>query len=367
MSDIENILNKAIVFENLTFEEANYIYRYAPTSKLAETANTIRLKKKGCDKIVTWQIDRNVNITNVCTSGCLFCNFHCKPHQREKAFITTIEEYAKKIEETIACGGDQLLLQGGMHPELDIRYYEDLFRELKSRYPTIKLHALGPPEIFHIAKISNLSSFDVLTRLMDAGLDSLPGAGAEILQSDVRKKISPNKCDAEDWLRIMGEAHELGLATSATMMYGHIETLEDRVAHLIKIRDLQARKPEGGIGFIAFIPWIYCGKGTKLEERGVQEDRSPINYIRMIAISRIILHNIDNIQASWLTMGREVGMLSLHAGANDLGSVMIEENVVSSAGAKFTMSPEQMEQTIREAGFTPQLRDQKYRKRTRTL
>lgn len=365
MNNTVNIQKKALLLKNITIEEATYLYRYAPTNELAEIANAIRLKKKGNDKIVTWQIDRNVNITNVCTSGCLFCNFHCKPHQKEKAFITSIEEYSKKIEETIACGGDQLLLQGGMHPELDIHYYENLFRELKSRYPNIKLHALGPPEIYHIAKISNISSSEVLTRLMDAGLDSLPGAGAEILQSDVRKKISPNKCSAEDWLRVMGEAHGLGLATSATMMYGHIETLEDRVVHLIKIRDLQAQKPEGSIGFIAFIPWIYCGKGTKLEERGIQEDRSPINYIRMIAISRIILHNIDNIQASWLTMGREVGMLSLHAGANDLGSVMIEENVVSSAGAKFTMSPDQMEQTIRDAGFIPQLRDQKYRSRTR--
>lgn len=363
MYNITDILTKALSLENLTPEEANHIYRYAPTDVLAETANSIRIKKKGNDKIVTWQIDRNVNITNVCTSGCLFCNFHCKPHQKEKAFITSIDEYSRKIEETIACGGDQLLLQGGMHPTLDIHWYENLFRELKSLYPNIKLHALGPPEIAHIAKISGISTLETLKRLIEAGLESLPGAGAEILQTDIRKKISPNKCSAEEWLKVMGEAHALGLATSATMMYGHIETLEDRVAHLIKIRDLQAQRPEGSIGFIAFIPWIYCGKGTKLEEKGVQEDRSPINYIRMIAISRIILNNIDNIQASWLTMGREVGMLSLHAGANDLGSVMIEENVVSSAGAKFTMSPEQMEQTIRDAGFTPQLRDQKYRKR----
>lgn len=367
MNDITNILNKALLLENLTFEEANHLYRHATTEQLAETANAIRMKKKSNDKVVTWQIDRNVNITNVCTSGCLFCNFHCKPHQREKAYITSVEEYATKIEETIACGGDQLLLQGGMHPELDIRYYENLFHELKSRYPNIKLHALGPPEVAHIAKISDITTRETLERLIKAGLDSLPGAGAEILQSDIRKKISPNKCSAEEWLRVMGEAHQLGLATSATMMYGHIETLEDRIAHLIKIRDLQAQKPEGSIGFIAFIPWIYCGKGTKLEEKGVKEDRSPINYIRMIAISRIILNNIDNIQASWLTMGREVGMLSLHAGANDLGSVMIEENVVSSAGAKFTMSPAEMQQTIRAAGFTPQLRDQKYRPRTLSL
>ncbi|MEG1554976.1 MAG: cyclic dehypoxanthinyl futalosine synthase [Rikenellaceae bacterium] len=363
MNNIEEILEKAILLKDLSSEEATYLYKYAPINMLAKAANTIRIKKKGENNIVTWQIDRNVNITNVCTSGCLFCNFHCKPHQKDKAYITTIDEYVQKIEETIACGGDQLLLQGGMHPTLDIHYYENLFRELKSRYPNIKLHALGPPEVAHIAKISSLTTIDVLKRLITAGLDSLPGAGAEILQSEIRKKISPNKCNAEEWLKIMGEAHLLGLATSATMMYGHVETLEDRVAHLIKIRDLQAQKPEGAIGFIAFIPWIYCGKGTKLEERGVKEDRSPTNYIRMIAISRIVLNNIDNIQASWLTMGREVGMLSLHSGANDLGSVMIEENVVSSAGAKFTMSPEQMKQTIIDAGFTPQLRDQKYRNR----
>ncbi|MEG2122133.1 MAG: radical SAM protein, partial [Rikenellaceae bacterium] len=206
MNNIEEILEKAILLKDLSSEEATYLYKYAPINMLAKAANTIRIKKKGENNIVTWQIDRNVNITNVCTSGCLFCNFHCKPHQKDKAYITTIDEYVQKIEETIACGGDQLLLQGGMHPTLDIHYYENLFRELKSRYPNIKLHALGPPEVAHIAKISSLTTIDVLKRLITAGLDSLPGAGAEILQSEIRKKISPNKCNAEEWLKIMGEA-----------------------------------------------------------------------------------------------------------------------------------------------------------------
>ena len=360
MHELENILKKAVCGERIGYTEALRLYTEAPTEKLAETANLIRKRIKGDDRIVTWQIDRNVNITNVCVSGCKFCNFHCKPHQHELSYTTTKEEFYKKIEETLSLGGDQLLMQGGMHPKYGIEFYEDLFKSLKDRYPEIKLHALGPPEVAHISKLSGITYAEVLKRLIKAGLESFPGAGAEILQSEIRKKISPNKCSAEEWLEVMGEAHKLGLATSATMMYGHIEKPEDRIAHLIKIRDLQDKKPEGSYGFLAFIPWIYWGKGTALEKEGVQSDNSPITYLRTIAISRIILDNIDNIQASWLTMGKEVGILSLHAGANDLGSIMIEENVVSSAGASYSMGVEDMRNTIIEAGFIPRLRDQKY-------
>lgn len=362
---IGRILNKAVDREFLTLEEAFYLYENAPLTELCAAAHSLRNKIKGKDKVVTWQIDRNVNITNVCVSGCKFCNFHCKPHQRDKSFITTIDEYKIKIAETLELGGDQLLLQGGMHPKLDINYYETLFRELKKAFPVIKLHALGPPEVFHIAKISQISTEKTLSRLVEAGLSSLPGAGAEILDSEVRKKISPNKCSAEEWLRVMGEAHRLNLATSATMMYGHIESKQNRIEHLLKIRDLQAQKPDGVYGFLAFIPWAFCSTGTVLEGQGVSSNYSQLEYLRLIATSRLVLANIENIQASWLTMGVETGQLSLYAGANDLGSIMIEENVVSSAGASHRLGEERMQHIIREAGFTPQLRDQKYNFRIR--
>lgn len=358
---MEYLYKKALNLEFLTLEEAYTLYENAPLTDLCFIADAIRKKIKGDNKIVTWQIDRNVNITNVCVSGCRFCNFHCKPHQKERAYITTLEEYKIKIAETLVLGGDQLLLQGGMHPKLDINYYETLFKELKKEFPTIKLHALGPPEVYHISKISGISVRETLQRLIAAGLSSLPGAGAEILNSDVRRKVSPAKCDAETWLSVMREAHKQGLATSATMMYGHIESRRDRIEHMIKIRDLQAQKSDSEYGFLAFIPWVFCATGTELEKNGIVTDNSSLEYLRIIAMSRIVMCNIENIQASWLTMGAEVGQLCLHAGANDMGSIMIEENVVSSAGASHRLDKNRMQQIIREAGFTPKLRDQKYR------
>lgn len=363
-NEIERALLKAISLEDLTLEEALLLYTEASTNDLAITADLIRKKIKGNDNIVTWQIDRNINITNVCISGCKFCNFHCKVHQTQKAFITTIEQYKKKIEEMITLGGDQLLLQGGLHPKLDIDYYETLFSELKSLYPNIKLHALGPPEIVHISKISNISEQQCLERLIKAGLDSLPGAGAEILDTEFRKKISPAKCSAEKWLEVMEIAHSLNIPTSATMVYGVNETLKQRVEHILKIRDLQSKKREGDYGFIAFIPWVFSTKGTQLEQEGIQAEFSQNQYIRTIAISRIILNNVPNIQASWLTVGRDAAQICLNAGANDLGSIMIEENVVASTGLKNKMDAQGMQKTILEAGFIPQLRDQLYKKRT---
>ncbi len=313
--------------------------------------------------VVTWQIDRNVNITNVCISGCRFCNFHCKPHQEERAYITTLDEYRTKIARTLELGGDQLLLQGGLHPKLDIGFYEQLFRDLKAICPTLKLHALGAPEVAHIARISGLSTCDTLRRLMAAGLDSLPGAGAEILDPEVRRALSPAKPSVEEWLRVMHEAHVLNLPTSATMMYGHIETPHQRVDHLLRIRDLQAQCPPGHHGFIAFIPWIFRSTGTELERQGVVTRFSPLEYVRLIAVSRLVLHNIDNIQASWLTVGKQTAQVALHSGANDMGSIMIEENVVSSAGAHNRFDAAGIQQAIREAGFTPRLRDQCYEMR----
>lgn len=357
---LEKLYKKSLTGGKIGIEEALEAYLDAPTAELMAAADALRRRAVPDPEVVTWQIDRNVNITNVCISGCKFCNFHCRPDQKEKAYITSIDDYKLKIEETLALGGDQLLLQGGLHPRLGIEFYEELFRELKRLYPDLRLHALGPPEIVHIARISSLDYRTALQRLIGAGLDSLPGAGAEILDNDIRKKISPGKASADQWLKAMSEAHKLGLATSATMMYGHIETPRQRIEHLIKLRDLQAMRSEGAFGFIAFIPWIYRGSGTALEKEGIEEDRSATWYLRTIAISRIVLNNITNMQASWLTVGKATAQMALHGGANDMGSIMIEENVVSSAGAGNSFDAQGIQAAIREAGFIPRLRDQKY-------
>jgi len=296
----------------------------------------------------------------VCFSQCSFCNF-CRKKGSPDAYITTREEYRIKIEEMKALGGDQLLLQGGMNPDLDLRFYINLFSELKEMYPEVKLHALGPPEIVYLSKKEKLSYAGVLGRLAAAGLDSLPGAGAEILSDRVRKIISPAKATSDEWLGVMREAHRMNLPTSATMMYGHIETIDERIGHLVKIRELQDEKPEGHYGFIAFIPWPYQDEGTNLKEKsGITGKYNSADYIRLIAISRIMLNNITNIQASLLTVGKDTAMLSLHAGANDLGSVMIEENVVSAAGGGNRFSADQIRKIISEAGFIPVRRNQKY-------
>ena len=360
MLSLKDIYSKSQNGEVLTQQEAWLLYSTAPLEELAEQADILRRNSVPDPTVVTWQIDRNVNTTNVCTSGCLFCNFHCKPHQTDKHFITTIDEYCAKIDRLYELGGNQLLLQGGMHPKLGIEFYETLFRELKHCYPTLRLHALGAPEVAHIAKISGLDTQTTLERLVAAGLDSLPGAGAEILVPRVRKIISPAKPSADEWLRVKHEAHEMNIPTTATMMYGHIETPQERVEHLIRIRDLQNAVPEGNYGFIAFIPWIFCSTGTRLEAQGVVSHFSPLEYLRIIATARLVLNNIRNIQASWLTVGKQTAQVALHSGANDFGSIMIEENVVSSAGASNHFDAEGIQRAIREAGFTPKLRDQLY-------
>jgi cyclic dehypoxanthinyl futalosine synthase len=320
------------------------------------------LKKKPEPK-VTWIIDRNLNTTNVCIANCKFCNFYRVPGHPE-SYITDKETYRVKIEETIRYGGEQLLLQGGHHPELGLDFYKKIFSEIKEMFPNVKLHSLGPPEIAHIAKLGGFTHTYVLQELMKAGLDSLPGAGAEILIDRVRKIISTGKCLSDEWLDVMRAAHQLHLTTSATMMFGHIETIEERFLHLEKIRQVQSEKPADAKGFIAFIPWTFQDEGTTLKKiRRAQNDTTPEEYIRMIAMSRIMLPNIDNIQASWLTVGKQVAQLCLHAGANDFGSIMIEENVVSAAGAPHRFTYKTMQDAIREAGFTPQLRNQQYEDR----
>ena len=360
MGRIDEILEKALEREPLTRDEAYLLYDEAPLQVLCGVADSLRRTAVEDSSVVTWQIDRNVNITNVCKSGCRFCNFHCKPHEEDKSYITTMAEYRQKIDEALSLGADQLLLQGGLHPRLGVEFYETLFRQIKREYPTLRLNALGAPEISHIAERDKLSTVEVLERLHAAGLDTLPGAGAEILADDVRKRISPAKPSAREWVRVMHEAHKLNIPTTATMMYGHVEQPHQRIDHLITIRDLQALKPEGSRGFTAFIPWVFCPTGTELEREGIAPRFSATEYLRIIAMSRIILHNIRNIQASWLTVGKQVAEIALHSGANDLGSIMIEENVVSSAGASTRFDREEIKATIRRAGFQPKLRNQLY-------
>ena len=355
----EQLLSRALNLEFLSAEEGVFLFQNAPTSALMFTANELR-KLKRPDNKVTWIIDRNVNTTNVCIANCKFCNFYRIPGH-EESYVTTIEQYKQKIDETFRFGGNQLLLQGGHHPDLGLKFYTDLFRELKSLYPNLKLHSLGPPEVAHIAKLEGLTHTEVLTELRKAGLDSLPGAGAEILSDRVRRIISKGKCSGREWLDVMRAAHKLRITTSGTMMFGHIETLQERFEHLVMLRQVQDEKPKDAKGFVAFIPWTFQDVGTLLKRiRGVENSVTGEEYIRMIAMSRIMLPNIPNIQASWLTVGKEIAQVCLHAGANDFGSIMIEENVVSAAGAPHRFTSKGIQQAIREAGFTPQLRTQQY-------
>ncbi|MBY0534783.1 MAG: dehypoxanthine futalosine cyclase [Chitinophagaceae bacterium] len=357
--NLSELYERALRLEFLSAAEGQYLFEHAPLTELMYVANEIRKIQVPHGK-VTWQIDRNVNTTNVCIANCKFCNFYRIPGHAE-AYITDIETYKKKIDETIRWGGDQLLLQGGHHPELGLSFYTNLFSELKSLYPNIKLHTLGPPEVAHITKLEKSTHAEVLKALKDAGMDSLPGAGAEILVDRVRRLISKGKCGSQEWLDIMHEAHKLHITTSATMMFGHVETLEERFEHLLKIREVQSRKPADAKGFLAFIPWTFQDADTLLARiRGVQNLTTPEEYIRMIAISRIMLPNIKNIQASWLTVGKQTAQICLHAGANDFGSIMLEENVVSAAGAPHRFTYKSIQEAIREGGFEPQLRNQQY-------
>jgi cyclic dehypoxanthinyl futalosine synthase len=357
--NFDGIYEKALRSEPITAEEGLSIYNEAPLDELIFVADRIR-QSLHPENEAGWMIDRNVNITNVCFSQCSFCNF-CRKKDSEDAYITTPEEYRAKIGELFSLGGDQLLLQGGMDPRLGLDFYIDLFSSLKNEFPALKLHALGPPEVVFLSKKEKLPFSVVLKKLVDAGLDSLPGAGAEILSDRVRKILSPGKATVKEWLDVMREAHIMNLPTSATMMAGHIETREERILHLIYLREVQDKRPEGHYGFIAFIPWPFQDKGTLLLERsGIRNNINGMEYIRLVAISRIILNNIRNIQSSILTVGKEIAMISLHAGANDIGSVMIEENVVSAAGSSFRFDAKEMQSIIKEAGFVPRRRNQKY-------
>ena len=357
--NVSDLLHRALQLEELSIEEGVFLLEEASTAELMYVGNRLRQHHVPND-VVTWIIDRNSNTTNVCIANCKFCNFFRRPGH-EESYITSIDTYKRKIDELMEYGGQQLLLQGGHHPDLGIDYYCDLFKELKSLYPNLKLHALGPPEIAHIAKIDQLSHTEVLRRLKEAGLDSLPGAGAEILNDRVRRRISRGKCGGQEWLDVMRAAHQLHLTTSGTMMFGHIETNYERMEHLVWLREVQNEKPKEAKGFLAFIPWPFMDEDTILSRLKIKRrDVSGDEYIRMIALSRIMLPNVTNIQASWLTVGKQVAQACLHAGANDFGSIMIEENVVSAAGAAFRFTAQGIQDAIREAGFRPQLRNQEY-------
>src|SRR3954471_12351063 len=357
--ELAALYEKALRFEFLSIEEGMFLFEHASLTELMTVADNLRKQQVPHDK-VTWQIDRNVNTTNVCIANCKFCNFYRIPGHPE-AYITDMPTYRRKIRETLKYGGDQLLLQGGHHPDLGLQFYVDTFRQIKEEFPEIKLHTLGPPEVAHICKLQKASHHEVLKKLKEAGMDSLPGAGAEILVDRVRRLISKGKCGADEWLAIMHEAHKLNITTSATMMFGHVETIQERFEHLVKIRDVQAKKPEAAKGFLAFIPWTFQDVDTLLTKiRGVHNLTTAEEYIRMIAMSRIMLPNIKNIQASWLTVGKQVAQLCLQAGANDFGSIMIEENVVSAAGAPHRFTSTTIQQSIKDAGFEPQLRNQQY-------
>jgi len=335
----------------LTRDDALFVYREAPTHWLARMADAFRARRHP-DHIVTYIFDRNVNYTNVCVARCNFCAFY-RPVGDAEGYVLGFDEIFRKIDETIAVGGVQLLLQGGHNPDLPLEWYEDLFRAVKERYPSFKLHALSPPEVIHISRMSRLPVPAVIDRLIAAGLDSIPGGGAEILVDRVRKLLNCyGKASADEWLDVMRHAHRAGLRTTATMMYGTVETFEERLEHLLRLREVQ---DETG-GFTAFITWSYQPEHT---ERGGSE-ATGIEYLRTLAVARLVLDNFDNLQASWVTQGVKVGQLSLAFGANDMGSVMIEENVVRAAGASYCMDEVEIVRNIEDAGFTPKRRNMHY-------
>src|SRR5437899_3073076 len=346
-----HIVDKVRSGERVTGEEALKLYRRAPTARLGRLADIVRARKHP-DNVVTYIIDRNVNYTNVCVAKCNFCAFY-RPVGSPDGYVLGFDELFRKIDETIAVGGVQLLLQGGHNPDLPLSWYEDLFRAIKDRYPSFKLHALSPPEVIHLSRLSQLPVPQVLERLIAAGLDSVPGGGAEILVDRVRTLLHcVGKATADEWIDVMRNAHRAGLRTTATMMYGTVETDEERIEHLLRLRSLQ---DETG-GFTAFITWSYQPEHTEL----AGAEATGIDYLRTLAIARIVLDNFDNLQASWVTQGGKVGQLSLAYGANDMGSVMIEENVVRAAGASYCMDEVEIVRNIEDAGFAAKRRNMHY-------
>ena len=348
---VSAILEKACSGERLTAEDAIQLFHCDDLLELGMTADFVR-KRIHPEGAVTYIIDRNINYTNICNVECSFCAFY-RSQPEVDSYLHGYEVLDQKIQETLDLQGTGILMQGGLHQELKIEWYEALLRHVKEKFPAIWIHGFSPPEIINMCRVSRLSLPAVMERLVAAGLDSLPGGGAEILVDRVRRRISPRKCTTQEWLDVHEEAHRLGLRSSATMMFGHVETLEDRVEHLQRLRDLQDRTH----GFMSFICWTFQPENTLLQ----CETSTGADFLKTLAISRLFMDNVENVQSSWLTQGLKLGQVSLRFGANDMGSTMIEENVVSSAGAHNTATEEELRRLIRDAGFTPLKRDTIYR------
>ncbi|MEW6584477.1 MAG: cyclic dehypoxanthinyl futalosine synthase [Nitrospirota bacterium] len=344
-STIERITNQ----RRLSCDDAVSLFHHANLLDLGEAADAVR-RQKHPEEIVTFLIDRNINYTNICRNQCSFCAFY-RPKGHPEAYVLSQEEVEKKIKETVDLCGTQVMLQGGINPDLKIDYYTKMFSEIRDKF-NIRIHSLSPPEVVYIAESAGMTISEALQSLINAGLDSLPGGGAEILVDRVRQKISPKKISSAEWLEVMEEAHKLGLRTTATMMFGTVETVEERIMHLQKIRDLQDKTG----GFMSFIPWTFQPGNTSLGGRSI----SSLEYLRMLAVSRLFLDNFDNVQGSWVTQGKDIGQICLSFGANDLGSIMIEENVVRAAGVSHRMTIEDMVELIRKAGKTPAQRDTEF-------
>ena len=352
-TDIQPILDRVLAGERMTAAECATLLRSHDIARMGVAADEIR-RRKHSDGVVTYIIDRNINYTNVCNVVCTFCAFYRRPGKPD-TYVQTFEQICERIDETIALGGTGVLMQGGLHPDFGIEWYEDLLRTLHAKYPDFQLHCFSPPEIHNIHLISGLSYEEILRRLKEAGLYSMPGGGAEILDEEVRKRVS-TKCTTDEWLGVMRAVHRVGLRSTATMMFGIGDSTVHRVRHLQRIRDLQ---DETG-GFTAFIPWTFQRENTALG-RKIKEELTGMDYLRMLAVSRLFLDNIEHIQSSWLTQGLRLGQVALRFGADDMGSIMIEENVVSAAGAHNVADEKMLRYLIREAGFRPQQRDILYR------
>jgi len=349
IADVKKIALKVSKAKRLDGDEGLALFRHADLLTLGELANGVR-KRLHPERLVTFIIDRNINYTNICVNKCKFCAFYREADSPD-AYILSKEEIFKKIEETLAQGGTQILMQGGVHPDLGIDYFEDLFSSIKSRY-SIQIHSLSPSEISYVAKKADLSIKDTLARLKASGLDSIPGGGAEILVDRVRKKVSPNKIRWRQWADVMREAHMHGMPTTATMMFGSLETEKEILEHLVRLRTIQDETR----GFTAFIPWTYQPGNTELGGRAA----TAVEYLKVLALSRIMLDNFDNIQASWVTQGAKIAQVALEFGANDFGSTMIEENVVAAAGITFRMTKQEIVNIIKDAGYAPAQRDTRY-------
>jgi cyclic dehypoxanthinyl futalosine synthase len=349
ISAVERCLDRVVEGERLAADEALLLLEQGDLPSLAAAAHAVRRRKTDA-RIVTYVVDRNINYTNVCVSGCRFCAFYRRAGD-PRGYVLTLDELDRKIEEAVALGGTQILMQGGLHPELRLEFFEDMLRHIKEKFP-VHVHSFSPPEIVHFARLNGLGIEVVLRRLREAGLDSLPGGGAEILIERVRESVSPHKCTAAEWLDVMRTAHGLGMPTTATMMFGHVETLAERVEHLARVRTLQ----DQAHGFTAFIPWTYQPANTALGGRSVGGH----DYLRTLAVSRLFLDNFTNIQASWVTQGGKIASVALGFGANDLGGTMIEENVVAAAGVSYSMSVADIRALIEDAGFEPRQRTTLY-------